>query len=198
MVHQTKHFHHMSKGGLRLVMLLIGRCLLPGATIPAFADSPTINGTIITGSLGGNTEVSYNITGTPGSTITFTMPFTSNDLRGTEEGWHLSISSTTFTGSAGTMPAEASTIVGTTATCTIPRTCSNPTLTNIITGVVALPSARERHRHQSDFRNPCFYGSRYIHNHTNHFRRHSWGNSDWDIYQYYSSDNLIWSVITFP
>ena len=141
MVHQTKHFHHMSKGGLLLVMLLIGRCLLPGATIPAFADSPTINGTIITGSLGGNTEVSYNITGTPGSTITFTMPFTSNDLRGTEEGWHLSISSTTFTGSAGTMPAEASTIVGTTATCTIPRTCSNPTLTNIITGVVALPSA---------------------------------------------------------
>jgi hypothetical protein len=141
MLHQTKHFHHISKGGLLLVMLLIGRFLVLGADLPAFADSPTVNGTIIAGSLGGNTEVSYSITGTPGSTITYTMPFTSNDLRGTEEGWHLSISSTTFTGSAGTMSAEASTILGTTASCTSPGTCSNPTLTNTITGIVSLPSA---------------------------------------------------------
>ena len=141
MLHQTKHFHHISKGGLLLVMLLIGRFLLSGADIRTFADSPTVNGTIIAGSLGGNTEVSYSIVGTPGSTITYTMPFTSNDLRGTEAGWNLYITSTTLTGSSGTLPVGASTIIGTTATCTIPGTCSTPILENTIKGVIALPSA---------------------------------------------------------
>jgi hypothetical protein len=141
MLHQTKRFHHISKGDLLLVMLIIEGFLLPGANTHAFADSPIVNGTIIAGSLGGTTEVSYNIIGTPGSTITYTMPFISNDLRGTEAGWNLYITSTTFTGSAGTIPAGASTIIGTTVICTVATTCSNPILTNTITGVVALPAA---------------------------------------------------------
>ena len=143
MLHRTKRFHHVFKGDLLLVMLIIGGFLLPGADTRVFADTPTVNGTIIAGSLGGTTEVVYSITGTPGSTITYTMPFTSNDLRGTEAGWNLYITSTTFTGSAGTLPAGASTIIGTTVICTVATTCSNPTLTNTVKGAVALPSALE-------------------------------------------------------
>jgi hypothetical protein len=139
MLYRAKYFHH----SLLLMLLIIGGVLLSEATTPAFAGSPTVTGTIMVGSLGGTAATSYSFTGTPGSTVTYPMPFISNDLRGTAAGWNISITSTTLTGSAGTMPAGASTIIGTMATCTTPGTCSNDLLTNTITGPVALPSALE-------------------------------------------------------
>ena len=136
---RTKRFHYT----LLLVMLIIGEPFLMVRTAPAFADSPKVKGIITAGSLGGTTATSYSVSGTPGSIVTYPMPFISNDLRGTAAGWNISITSTTLTGSAGTMPAGVSTIIGTTATCTTPGTCSNDILTNTITGPVALPSALE-------------------------------------------------------
>jgi hypothetical protein len=137
MLYRAKYFHH----SLLLMLLIIEGILLSKATTPAFAGSPTVTGTIMVGSLGGTTATSYSFTGTPGSTITYPMPFISNDLRGTAAGWNISITSTTLTSSSGTIPAGVSTIIGTTATCTTPGTCSNDILTNTITGPVALPSA---------------------------------------------------------
>jgi hypothetical protein len=139
MLYRAKYFHH----SLLLMLLIIGGILLSEATTPAFADSPTVKGIITAGSLGGTTATSYSVTGTPGSTVTYPMPFISNDLRGTAAGWNISITSTTLTGSDGTMPTGVSTIIGTTAICTTSGTCSNDILTNTITGPIALPSALE-------------------------------------------------------
>ena len=62
MFHLTKHFHHISKSGLLLVML-IGGFLLPGMTIPAFADSPPMHGSVTSGSLSETATGTYTFTG---------------------------------------------------------------------------------------------------------------------------------------
>jgi hypothetical protein len=140
MLSLTRHFHQFNKAAMLLAMLIVV-FTLAGTVTPAFADSPVVNGTITSGSLSESAGATYSFTGTPGSTITYTMPFTANDLTGAHVGWKLSITSTTLTGSAGTLPNNASTILGTTASCSVNGTCSDATLTNSITGAVPLPAA---------------------------------------------------------
>jgi WxL domain surface cell wall-binding len=143
MLHLTKHFSHLYQGALLLVMIIGGGLLLPGMTTPAFADSPPVNGSVTGGAYSETSAASYSFSGTPGSIATYTMPFTSNDLSGSAEGWHLSITSTQFTSTTTStpLPLDASDITSTTATCTVATTCSDPTLTNDITTVVPIPAA---------------------------------------------------------
>lgn len=132
---------HIQKGILRLTMFIGGIFLLIGTAVtPTFADSPVVTGTITAGSLSETASTNYSFTGTPGSTVSFTMPFTANDFTGARAGWNLSITSTTFTGTAGTLPNDASTITGTTAACSTAGTCSDATLTNNVVGSVGLPA----------------------------------------------------------
>ena len=110
MGHQTKCFRYLSKSGLLLTILLIGGFLLPGMGTAAFADSPTVNGTVNAGSLSETATGPYSFSGTPGSTATFTMPFSVSDTTGGAAGWNLTITSVQLTSGAHTIPVTASTI----------------------------------------------------------------------------------------
>ena len=140
----TKHFRPLYKRGIPLAILIVGCFLLSGIGTPAFADSPVVNGTINAGSLSETASGPYTFTGTPGTTATFTMPFSVSDTTGGAAGWNVTITSTQFTSGAHTIPTTASTITGTTGVCTAGGAagvnCMQASLTNTVTGSVALPS----------------------------------------------------------
>jgi hypothetical protein len=143
MLNLTRHFHVFNKGAM-LLTTFIAVFLLAGIVTPAFADSPqntTVTGTIGAGALTETINTAYTFSGTPGTTITYTMPFSISDFTGAAGGWNVTITSTPLTGSAGTLPNNASTITGTTATCTVSGTCSDATLSNAIITSVGVPAA---------------------------------------------------------
>ncbi|MDQ2714441.1 MAG: WxL domain-containing protein [Chloroflexota bacterium] len=99
---------------LLTIMMLSGSAL-------AFADGPTVTTTITGGSLSETTAStqapSATLAGTNQS-ITYTMPITLTDLRGSGAGWNLTITSTQFTTGGGTpqtLATTASTITGVTS-----------------------------------------------------------------------------------
>ena len=145
MGHQTKCFRYLSKSGLLLTILLIGGFLLPGMGTAAFADSPTVNGTVNAGSLSETATGPYSFSGTPGSTATFTMPFSVSDTTGGAAGWNLTITSVQLTSGAHTIPVTASTITATTAVCTAGGgagvNCMQASLTNTVSPPIAIPAA---------------------------------------------------------
>jgi hypothetical protein len=141
-LHQIKRSYHI----LLLVMLIIERLLLPAIATPTFADSPTVNGTITTGTLTESATGTYSFSGTPGSTVTFTMPFLVYDMTGGAVGWNITITSTQFTSGNHTLPVTALTVTGTSGACTLGGSAGvncmqSPTLTNTIVAPVAIPAA---------------------------------------------------------
>jgi hypothetical protein len=155
MLHQTNYFHNLYRSVLLLMIFIGGGFLLPGAITPTFAATPTptpsfpltptppiVTGSIIPGFL---TLVAnaYSFSGTPGSIITYPMPFEVDDLRGGLLGWNLSITSTQFTsGTTSTpLPIDASLITGTMATCAAATTCSDASVTNTDSQNAAIPAA---------------------------------------------------------
>jgi hypothetical protein len=143
-MHPTKYFRPFSKGEILLTILIIGGFLWSGIGTPAFADTPTVNGTVSAGSLSETAVGPYTFTGTPGTTATFTMPFSASDTTGGAAGWNLTITSTQFTSGAHTLPTTASTITGTTGVCTAGGAagvnCMQAPLTNTVVTSVGLPS----------------------------------------------------------
>ena len=153
MWHQTKCFRYLSKSGLLLTILLIGGFLLPGMGTAAFADSPTVNGTVNAGSLSETATGPYSFSGTPGSTATFTMPFSVSDTTGGAAGWNLTITSVQLTSGGHTIPVTASTITSVTNVCTAGGAagvnCMQASLTNTVTPPTAIPAAPLPHRQPS-------------------------------------------------
>ncbi len=145
MLNQTKHFHSLSKNVSLLMMLIVAALLLPAMSTPAFADSPAVNGTVNAGSLSETASGSYTFTGTPGTTATFTLPFSVSDTTGGAAGWNLTVTSTQFNSSGHTLPTTASTITGTTGVCTAGGAagvnCMQTSLTNTVSSAVAVPAA---------------------------------------------------------
>ncbi len=139
-MNNTKHFHHLYRSGLLLIMLIVGGLLLPGIGTSALADTPTVNGTINAGPLSETAPGPYSFTGTPSSTATFTMPFSVDDLTGGAAGWNITITSTQFTTGTYTIPMTASTIIGTSGVCAGGMNCAQASLTNTVSGPVAIPA----------------------------------------------------------
>ena len=66
-------------------------------------------------------------------TVTYQIPLTVIDARGTGGGWNLTVTSTQFTGGTHTLATSASSITTMASTCNVGSTCTNPT------NAVALP-----------------------------------------------------------
>jgi hypothetical protein len=143
MVHLIKRFHYR----LLFVTLIIGGFLLTGIGTPAFADTPTINGSVTAGTLTETASGSYSFSGPIGTTPTFSMPITVTDNTGGAAGWNLTITSIQFASGAHTLPATASTVTaGVPGVCTLGGTptvncMQSPSLTNTIAGPTAIPAA---------------------------------------------------------
>jgi len=144
----TKHFSPFSRERIVLAILIAGGFLLFGRGALVFADTPLVNGTVNAGSLSESAPGPYAFTGTPGTTATFTMPFSASDTTGGAAGWNITITSTQFKDGGGTgthtIPTTASNITGTTGVCTAGGAagvnCMQAPLTNTVVTSVALPS----------------------------------------------------------
>ena len=142
MLNLIKHFRGKYRWNLLFIMLMVGGLLFPSTSTPTLADSPSIQGTVLAGSLSDTILPSYSFSGSVGSTATLHMPFSVSDLTGSGDGWNFTITSTQFATSdnAHTLPTTASTITGVAAVCTTAGTCSQDTLTNGMTPPIAIPA----------------------------------------------------------
>lgn len=122
--------------GIGLAALILVSAAIAG-TITATA---TVTGA---GSLalsnGATASMSDTLDGTD-QTVSYTVPLTLTDARGTGAGWNLTLTSTTFNdGATHTLSTSASTIASVAMTCVAGGTCTNAT--NAITYPVTIPAA---------------------------------------------------------
>ena len=87
---------------------------------------------------GATSSLSSTLDGTD-QNVTYTVPLTMVDARGTGAGWNLTITSTTFTTGAKTLATTASSITGITSACNGGGTCTSAT--NAITYPLTVPAA---------------------------------------------------------
>ena len=126
----------MNKQAAALVLPLV--VVLATAAVAA-ANNITTTATV-TGagsvSLAAATTASFSDTldGTD-QTVTYQIPLTVIDARGTGGGWNLTVTSTQFTGGTHTLATSASSMTTVTSACNAGSTCTNPT------NAVALPIA---------------------------------------------------------
>jgi Concanavalin A-like lectin/glucanases superfamily/NHL repeat len=81
-----------------------------------------------------------SFSGTVGHTVTYTLPIALTYQLASAPGWSISITSTTLTSGANTLPTTASTITSVTGICV--TTCTPTTLTNTVSGFpITLPAA---------------------------------------------------------
>ena len=110
----------------------------------AMAAASTITATAtITGagsvSLASGTTASFSDTldGTD-QTVSYQIPLTVIDARGTGGGWNMTVTSTQFTAGAHTLATSASSMTAVTSACNAGSTCTNPT--NAIALPIAVPA----------------------------------------------------------
>ncbi len=87
---------------------------------------------------GATTSISSTLDGTD-QNVTYTVPLTMVDARGTGVGWNLTLTSTTFTTGAKSLATNASSITGITSACNGGGTCTSAT--NAITYPLTVPAA---------------------------------------------------------
>ncbi len=121
-----KKSRRMKMGGIGIALLL----LLAVATT-SFAQSDVTGSLTVTG--GSLTMATADNPAFPGITLDGTTQSVSDaididvkDLRGTGDGWHLEVTSTTFTDGSHTLPTTAMTITGVTSACD-GTACTDPT-----------------------------------------------------------------------
>lgn len=116
--------------GLYLCFVLL-LALAIGGSVIAHADSGTAKATIKGGKLSfSNTKntVSLSVNKTS-HLLSYTLPISVIDARGSGKGWNLSITSTLFKYSNGKnnyLPSNASSITGVNASCGVYSTCTSP------------------------------------------------------------------------
>jgi hypothetical protein len=72
-------------------------------------------------------------------TVTYQLPLTVIDARGTGGGWNLTVTSTQFTAGTHTLATGASSLTSLTSACNAGSTCTSPT--NAITLPIGVPAA---------------------------------------------------------
>ena len=92
----------------------------------------------ITLSHGATSSLSSTLDGSD-QNVTYTVPLTLIDARGTGAGWNVTLTSTTFTTGVKSLATTASSITGITATCNGGGTCTAPT--NAISYPLTVPAA---------------------------------------------------------
>src|SRR5947209_3563388 len=115
--------------GLYLCFVLL-LALAIGGSVIAHADSGKAKATVKAGTLSfsnAKNKVSLQVTNTV-RLLSYSLPITVIDARGSGKGWNLSITSTLFKTSNGInkLPANASSITGVNASCGANSTCTNP------------------------------------------------------------------------
>lgn len=120
--------------GLYLCFVLLLALAISGSVI-AHADSGTGKATAIikSGSLSespANIQKSLALTSRKTRTVSYTLPITVIDARGSGNGWNLTITSTWFRMTSrhdhDHLPANASSISGVSFACKMHSTCTNP------------------------------------------------------------------------
>jgi hypothetical protein len=127
------------------VFALVGLGVL-ALVLAAVAVANTVTATAtVTGagalslSNGATASISDTLDGTDQS-VSYSLPLTMNDLRGSGAGWNLTMTSTTFNDGAGhTLATNASSLASATSSCTAGGTCTNPT--NSISYPLTVPAA---------------------------------------------------------
>jgi hypothetical protein len=127
--------------GFYLCFILLLALAISGSAI-TYADSGPNTATLKAGSLflsNPSNQVSLNLNG-KNKVVSYTLPITVVDARGSGNGWNLSITSTRFStsDSKGKLPATASAITGMGVTCNAHSTCKKPT--NSISYPVGVPA----------------------------------------------------------
>jgi hypothetical protein len=128
-----------------IIFVTVAALALAAATA-AFAGNVTATATVAAGN-SGNLAFSHGAAATISSTldgtdqaVTYTVPLTLNDIRGSGAGWNVTITSTTFNdGATHLLSTSASSITGVTAGCTAGGTCTAPT--NAIGYPLTVPAA---------------------------------------------------------
>lgn len=115
--------------GLYLCFVLL-LALAIGGSVIAHADSGKAKAIVKAGTLSfsnAKNNVSLQVTKTI-RLVSFSLPISVIDARGSGKGWNLSITSTLFMTSNGKnkLPANASSITGVNASCGAHSTCTNP------------------------------------------------------------------------
>ena len=127
--------------GFYLGFVLLFALTLGGSAI-AYADSGTATATVKAGSLtfsNATNQVRLQVQKKV-HLVSYTLPITVIDARGSGSGWHLSITSTSFSSSNGQLPNNASSIRGVSASCGTHSTCTNPM--NSISYPLVIPADR--------------------------------------------------------
>ena len=124
------------------ILIGLGAAALVLAAV-AVAGTVTATATVTgAGSLslshGATASVSSTLDGTDQS-VSYSLPLTMNDLRGSGAGWNLTMTSTTFTNGTQNLATTASSISAVTSACTAGGTCTNPT--NAISYPLTIPAA---------------------------------------------------------
>jgi WxL domain surface cell wall-binding len=130
---------------MRLRLFLFLGLAVMALALAAVAVASTVTATAtVTGagalslSHGSTASVSDTLDGSDQS-VSYTLPLTMNDLRGTGAGWNLTMTSTTFSNGTQTLATNASTVASATSACTAGGTCTNPT--NSISYPLTIPAA---------------------------------------------------------
>jgi hypothetical protein len=126
----------------RAAALLLPLVIALAAAAVAAASNITATATV-TGagsvSLAAGTTASFSDTlDDTDQTVTYQLPLTVVDARGTGGGWNMTVTSTQFTTGTRTLATNASSLTTLAATCNAGSTCTNPT--NAIALPVALPA----------------------------------------------------------
>jgi len=120
---------------LPLGIALATAAVAAGSTITTTA---TVTGTgAVSLAAGATASFSDTLDGTD-QTVTYQLPLTVVDARGTGGGWNLTVTSTQFTTGTRTLATSASSLTTVTSACNAGSTCTNPT--NAITLPIALPA----------------------------------------------------------
>ena len=122
-----------------LLPLLVVLATAAVATANNITTTATVTGTgTVSLASGATASFSDTLDGTD-QTVTYQIPLTVIDARGTGGGWNMTVTSTQFTTGTHTLATGASSMTSLAAACNAGSTCTNPT--NAITLPIAVPAA---------------------------------------------------------
>jgi len=109
------------------------------ATAASITTTATVTGTgSVSLAAGATASFSDTLDGTD-QTVTYQIPLTVIDARGTGGGWNMTVTSTQFNTGSHTLSTSASSITSIASACNAGSTCTNPT--NAVTVPIAVQAA---------------------------------------------------------